>query len=74
MITPASFKTVYLVVMLCSGDPREQNCGEEFAPETWVASTQVQAKNECEKFLARDFEPSDYVELKPDEYVAVRCE
>lgn len=67
-------KTVFLVVLACSGDPREQICGDEFNAESWVASTYTEAKEECEAFLRDEFDPQNYMTLIDDEYAAVRCE
>ena len=66
--------TASLVMMVCVGDPRDQNCGDEFIPESWVAATKVLAKKECERFLREDFDPTAYVYLDANQYVAVRCE
>lgn len=70
----AAQKTAFLVVMVCSGDPREQNCGDTFNVESWVNVSQAQAKKECERFLRDEFDPKNYVTLADDEYAAVRCE
>lgn len=74
LTTSASLKVVYLVAMLCTGDPRDQNCGDEFVPESWTASTQAVAKEECERFLRDEFDPKNYYNMPEDGYVAVRCE
>ncbi|ATW58076.1 hypothetical protein CNR34_00143 [Pseudomonas phage nickie] len=72
MITTAALsKTVFLVVLACSGDPREGKCGDSFDAESW---TGPQAKQECETFLREEFDPSNYLTLVDDEYAAVRCE
>lgn len=72
--TTALTKTVFLVVMACSGDPRDQNCGDEFNAESWVNTTYAAAKQECETFLREEFDPKNYLTMDPDEYAAVRCE
>ncbi len=75
MITTAALtKTVFLVVMACTGDVKDQMCGDTFDAESWVAPTQVQAKEECERFLRDDFDPKNYITIDPGDYVVVRCE
>ena len=64
-------KTVFLVVMACTGDPREQNCGDTFDAESWVGP---EAKQECETFLREEFDPKNYLTLEGEDYAAVRCE
>lgn len=72
MITTAALsKTVFLVVMACTGDPRDMNCGDSFDAESWSGP---QAKQECETFLRDQFDPSAYITIDPQDYVAVRCE
>lgn len=73
-MTAVATKTVFLVVMACSGDPREGNCGDEFNAESWAAPTYELAKQECEAFLRDEFDPKAYITLVDDDYAAVRCE
>lgn len=69
-----SLAKVALIVMACTGDVREQKCGDEYAVETWVAATHQVAKEECERFLRDDFDPKAYLYIEEDDYAAVRCE
>jgi hypothetical protein len=64
----------FLMVMVCSGDIRDQNCGDQFYPESWYSVNGSNPKEECEKFLREEFDPKNYVTLAEDEYAAVRCE
>lgn len=74
LLVPAIKKTVFLVVIACTGDVRDQNCGDEFNAESWVATTYAEAKQECEVFLRDEFDPKNYLTLVDDDYAAVRCE
>jgi len=56
----------FLMVMVCSGDIRDQNCGDQFYPESWYSVNGSNPKEE--------FDPKNYVTLAEDEYAAVRCE
>lgn len=67
-------KTVFLVVMACTGDPVGQTCGDTFEAESWVAPTQALAKQECETFLREEFDPKNYITIEEGDYVSVRCE
>lgn len=67
-------KTVFLVVMACTGNPVDQLCGDSFNAESWVAPTYTQAKEECERFLRDEFDPKTYITIEPGDYASVRCE
>lgn len=74
LMTAAVTKTVFLVVMACTGNPVDQNCGDTFDAESWVAPTYEVAKQECETFLREEFDPKNYITIEEDDYAAVRCE
>lgn len=74
IMTTTSLAKIALIVMSCTGNMQDQNCGDEFAAETWVADTYLKAKDECERFLRDEFDPNDYLYISAGDYAAVRCE
>lgn len=74
LLAASAGKVVFLVVMACSGNPVDQNCGDTFDAESWVAPSYAMAKQECETFLREEFDPKNYLPMKDDDYAAVRCE
>lgn len=71
MITAAIAKTVFLVVLGCTGTPGDETCDDSFDAEVWHGP---EAKQECETFLREEFDPKNYLDMSKFDFAAVRCE
>ncbi|MEG0063094.1 MAG: hypothetical protein RR740_00675 [Pseudomonas sp.] len=71
LVTATLSKTVFLVVLACTGTPQDEQCKDGFDAESWYGPA---AKQECETFLRDEFDPSNYIDMREYDYAAVRCE